>query len=79
MPAGADAIVVVENSQVKGDKVTLIGPANKNYIRKKSENLLRGEETLSAGTRMSAASISLTATMGFAEVKVVKKPKNCNY
>jgi len=75
MPTGADAIVVVEKSQAKGGKVTLIGPPNKNYIRKKSENLLRGEETLSAGTRMSAASISLTATMGFAEVKVVKKPK----
>jgi molybdopterin molybdotransferase len=75
MPVGADAIVVVENSQVKEDTVTLTGPPNKNYIRKKSENLSLGEEALFAGMRMTAASISLAATMGFAEIKVVKKPK----
>ena len=39
LPAGADAIVMVEDTEVEGDKVTINGPARTGYIRRRAENL----------------------------------------
>ena len=74
VPQGADAIVMVEDSTVVGDKVTIDGPARPGFIRWKGENLTRDTVALRAGTVLTPASVSLAATMGHANIRVVRKP-----
>ena len=74
VPQGADAIVMVEDSTVVGDKVTIDGPARPGFIRWKGENLTRHTVALRAGTVLTPASVSLAATMGHANIRVVRKP-----
>ena len=74
VPQGADAIVTVEDSTVVGDKVTIDGPARPGFIRWKGENLTHDTVALRAGTVLTPASVSLAATMGHANIRVVRKP-----
>lgn len=74
MPEGADAIVMVEDSEIVGNKVIISGPARETYIRRKGENLSKGKEALFAGDFMSPATISLAATMGYEYIDVYRKP-----
>ncbi len=75
MPEGADAIVMVEDTSVEGDLVTLLGPARPNFIRRRAENLTKGQEALPAGARLDPASLALAATMGHGEVEVITRPR----
>ena len=74
MPAGADAIVMVEDTKTDQDRVTILGPARKGYIRRRAENLSRGQEALPTGATLSSATLALAGTMGHGEVEVVKRP-----
>ena len=67
MPPGADAIILVEDG--------LDGPAHTNFIRKRGENIEKGATILFSDQHLTPASISLAATMGYAEVPVFKKPR----
>ncbi len=75
IPEGADAIVMVEDSEEADSTVRILGPARPGYIRKRAENLRAGQEALQKGTHLGPAEISLTATMGHGEIKVVVRPK----
>mgnify|MGYP002009371314 CR=1 FL=1 len=74
IPTGANAIVMIEDSEIKGDIVIISGPARETYIRRKGENISKGEETLSVGHFMDPAAISLAATMGHEHIEVFSKP-----
>ncbi len=65
MPAGADAIVMVEDG--------LQGQARPHFIRRRAENLAEGEVALSKGQIMTPAAISLAATMGHATIPVQRR------
>ena len=67
IPKGADAIVMVEQG--------LDGIAHQNYIRRKGENLTKGDVALSAGQCMTPPAISLAATMGHSTIPVRQKPR----
>ena len=75
MPAGADAIVMIEDSKSKGKHVIINGPARTGYIRKRAENLEKGQIALFEGSVLESAAISLSATMGHNQLEVVQKPK----
>ena len=75
IPTGADAIVMVEDTSVVDNIVTIEGPVRPGYIRRRAENLTEGEEALPAGSKLTPASIALTATMGYGEVEVVTRPR----
>jgi len=75
VPEGADAIVMVEDSEEFDNTVRILGPARPGYIRKAAENLRVGQEALQKGTHLGPAEISLAATMGHGEVEVVVRPK----
>jgi len=75
IPEGADAIVMVEDSEEVDNTVRILGPARPGYIRKKAENLQVGQEALQKGTHLGPAEISLAATMGHGEIEVVVRPK----
>ena len=75
VPEGADAIVMVEDSEEVGNIVRILGPARPGYIRKRAENLQVGQEALEKGIHLGPAEISLAATMGHGEIEVVVRPK----
>ena len=75
VPKGADAIVMVEDSEEVRDSVRILGPARPGYIRKRAENLRVGQEALEKGTHLGPAEISLAATMGHGEIEAVVRPK----
>jgi molybdopterin molybdotransferase len=75
MPKGADSILQIELTSVSGDFVTLSQPSMKHFIRKKGENLTKGQVSLSAGTYLTPSRVGLCATMGHASIPVVKKLK----
>ena len=75
LPEGADAIVMVEDTEANQEQVTINGPARTGYIRRRAENLSIGQEALPAGTLLSSASIALAGTMGHGEVEVIRKPR----
>jgi len=75
VPEGADAIVMVEDSEEVGNAVRILGPVRPGYIRKRAENLSTGQVALQKGTHLGPAEISLAATMGHGEIEVVNRPK----
>tara|TARA_B100001105_G_scaffold158479_1_gene127368 strand:- start:1104 stop:2351 length:1248 start_codon:yes stop_codon:yes gene_type:complete len=75
IPEGADAIVMVEDSEEVGNTVRILGPARPGYIRKRAENLRVGQEALQKGSHLGPAELSLAATMGHGEIEVVVRPK----
>ena len=75
LPTGADAIVMVEDTEVDGDYVVINGPARAGFIRRKAENLSMGQQALPSGTLLSASSIALAGTMGHGEIEVITRPK----
>jgi molybdopterin molybdotransferase len=74
IPPGADAIVMVEDSDQEGELVKILGPARPGYIRKQGENLQKGQEILPTGTLIGPAELSLIATMGHHEAETLCKP-----
>ena len=65
IPEGADAIVMIEDG--------LQGEARPHFIRRQGENLLAGKVTLHRGQKMTPATISLAATMGYDKIPVQTK------
>ena len=75
LPQGADAIVMIEDTEVEGENVSINGPARTGFIRRKAENLSIGQEALPSGALLSSAAIALAGTMGHGEIEVIARPK----
>ena len=75
MPKGTDSILQIELTSVSENVVTLSQPSMKHFIRKKGENLTKGQVALSAGTHLTPSRVGLCATMGHSSIPVVKKLK----
>ena len=74
VPAGADAVVMQENVQRQSDQLLLTEtPEHGENIRRAGEDIKLGSEVLSAGRRLSAIDIGLLASLGLAEVTVVRR------
>lgn len=74
VPTGADMVVMQENVQRTGDKITLtqIPDAGEN-IRRAGEDITLGSQVLAAGQRLSALDIGLLASLGIAQATVVRR------
>ena len=72
IPQGSDAIIPIEKCQINGNEVTLTEPSKPHFIRKRGENIAKGDIGLSAGAVLTPSRISLCATMGHQNLKVVK-------
>lgn len=75
LPTGADAIVMIEDTNLDGEHVVINGPARAGFIRRKAENLSIGQEALPSGALLSSAAIGLAGTMGHGEIEVIKRPR----
>lgn len=76
VPAGADAVVVVEEVKLEGDRVTLGRPVAKGAnIRRAAEHLALGQVVLAPGTRLTPAAVSMAAYLGYPELLCHPRPR----
>lgn len=76
LPAGADAIVIQEDTDREGDTVTVKeSSAAGRYVRKAGLDFAAGEVLLKAGTVLSARDIGLAAAMNHPWLQVRRKPR----
>lgn len=74
VPTGADSVVMQENVQRSGDQLTLTHPPELGEnIRRAGEDIKLGSEVLAAGQRLSALAIGLLASVGLAQVTVIRR------
>jgi molybdopterin molybdotransferase len=77
LPEGADAVVMVETTQITGPSAVAVSravAAGANVVQP-GEDLTRGEPALPAGRRLRAADLALLATFGVTSVQVHRRPR----
>jgi molybdopterin molybdotransferase len=76
LPAGADTVVMQENTQAQGDRVSiLIAPSNPQmFVRKKGEYAEAGKILLAKGTTIREPEMAILATAQKTEVTVYRRP-----
>ncbi|MDO9221086.1 MAG: molybdopterin molybdotransferase MoeA [Thiobacillus sp.] len=76
VPAGADAVLMQENCTADGESVVIntLPRAGEN-IRRAGEDIQVGAQILAAGTRIGAAEMGLAASVGLAELPVLRRLK----
>jgi molybdopterin molybdotransferase len=76
MPEGADAVVMVEDTEEKESQVLIKRSLKQGAnVRIKGEEIKKGQIGLKKGTRLNPASLGFLASMGYEKVKVFGKPK----
>jgi len=76
VPEGADTVVMQEQVQPDHDRIILTpGHKKGQNIRYPGEDMKQGDSVLSSGRLLNAADIGLLASLGIAEVTVVRKPR----
>jgi molybdopterin molybdotransferase len=77
VPAGADAIVMQEDTEAAGEgRVRLLrAPQPGQWIRRSGEDVTRGAVALQAGERLSPASLGLAASIGLDRLDVARRPR----
>jgi molybdopterin molybdotransferase len=76
MPAGADAVVMVERTHASGDDVEIeasVEPGE--HVRLAGGDLRAGQTVFDAGTLLGAAAIGVLASVGASSVRVVPRPR----
>lgn len=75
MPAGADTVVIKENVQVDGARVTVPGQtAQGANVRLRGEDVAQGDCVLHAGQVLTPARVSLAASLGLSSLRVSRRP-----
>jgi len=76
LPPGADAIIVQEETERRGDIVVITGAAQPGkHIRREALDFASGQVLLGRGRRLSARDIALAAAMNHAEIPVRRRPR----
>lgn len=74
IPAGANAVVMQENVQRDGDSIIVIhAPELGENIRRAGEDIAIASDVFSAGHRVTALDIGLLASLGLAQITVVRR------
>ncbi|MGB3120657.1 MAG: gephyrin-like molybdotransferase Glp [Verrucomicrobiales bacterium] len=76
LPAGADAVVMQEDTRAEGTHVTLLeDSAIGEFVRRRGADLCVGQILFSPGDRIRAAGLGLLASQGMDTVPVVETPR----
>ncbi|QPS36962.1 gephyrin-like molybdotransferase Glp [Burkholderia oklahomensis] len=76
VPAGADAVVMQEQTEAAGDQVDILHtPAAGEWITAQGADIRRGSVILPAGTRMTPQAMGLAASVGCASLAVARRAK----
>jgi molybdopterin molybdotransferase len=74
IPEGADAVVMQEQCELRGDVVTVRhAPQPGEWIRRRGEDVRAGAVILPAGTRLRSQELGLAASVGLAELPVRRR------
>lgn len=75
LPAGADTIVIKENTRSEGDRVRVLqAPKSGQHVRRAGEDVRIGDALLSAGQILTPSRIALAAGQGVDRLEVVRRP-----
>lgn len=75
LPAGADAVVIVEQTHERDGELTIEEAPNRGqYIQAVGQDISQGTLVLTRGTALGAAEIGLLATLGRMRVRVYRRP-----
>lgn len=76
VPAGADTVVIQENTTREGDTLTAVNPTVKGRnIRRAGLDFAKGDTVLEAGARLRPRDIGLAAAANAAKLRVRMKPR----
>lgn len=76
VPAGADTVVIQENTTRDGDTLTVVNPTVKGRnIRRAGLDFAKGDTVLEAGARLRPRDIGLAAAANAAKLRVRMKPR----
>jgi molybdopterin molybdotransferase len=75
MPPGADAVVLQEDVEVVGARVTLPAATHGENVRRAGEDVAIGELAVCAGVRLGVGELGLLAALGAGEVAVGRAPR----
>ncbi len=76
VPPGADAVVMQEQAEAAGDEVTLLHTPNPgDWITQQGADIRHGAVILPAGTRLTPQALGLAASVGCAQLCVVRRVK----
>jgi molybdopterin molybdotransferase len=76
VPPGADAIVIQEQTEAAGDAVTILHmPKAGEWITAQGADIHSGSVILPAGTRLTPQALGLAASVGCAELSVLRRVK----
>jgi molybdopterin molybdotransferase len=77
VPAGADAIVMQEDTQLAGEQSVRIlrVPEPGQWVRRAGEDVRRGAVILAKGGRLTAAALGLGASIGMDRLTVTRRPR----
>lgn len=74
VPAGCEAVVMQEQTETQGDAIMITAPVRPGQnIRLIGDDIQPGTVVLEAGTRLGAAELPLLASLGIAQVSVLRK------
>lgn len=75
-PSGADAVVMVEFTEKKGNKILITKPVYPGAnVSKLGEDIKKGDVVLSVGALLTPAKIGTISALGRTEVEVYQKPR----
>ncbi len=76
LPAGADAVVPIEDVEVRGGQVGFQSPVPAGqHVRRAGEDIRQGNVAVVAGTRITSRQVALLAALGIPKVSVRRKPR----
>ncbi len=76
LPAGADAVVMQEDTRAEGDTVLVLDRARPwENVRLRGEDVKAGAGLVTPGTRLGAGHLGLLAAVGTARVRVARRPR----
>ncbi|WP_456382806.1 molybdopterin molybdotransferase MoeA [Hydrogenimonas sp.] len=76
VPEGTDAVIPVENTEKTKEGIRLPDRIKKGAnIRKRGEDVAKGEKIVEAGDTISAYTVSLLASQGITHLRVFRKPR----
>ncbi|NER37119.1 MAG: molybdopterin molybdotransferase MoeA [Oscillatoria sp. SIO1A7] len=77
MPAGADTVVIQEETKREGNKVEILAapPLKGNFVRRQGEFYRAGDELLPAGIALGAPDIAVLASAQCVRVPVYRRPR----
>ena len=76
MPAGADAVVIVEETDSDGDAIRVFTPVNPaQNVGRQGSDIHKGQTVMQPGTLLNASRVGSLAALGLTDVTVFDKPR----